>query len=98
MGNPPSSSEANDNMTSLAHEPVAPPGDQVDLETPAISLCPLVAEVLAELRQTEAELVRMSGSGATCFALFRSRDVMRKAAEKLAFRRPDWWQMQGSLR
>ncbi len=69
-----------------------------DLEAPAISLCPPVAEVLAELRQTEAELVRMSGSGATCFALFRSHDVMRKAAEKLAFRRPDWWQMQGSLR
>lgn len=38
MTNPPSSDEANDNMTSLAHEPVAPPGDQVDLETPAISI------------------------------------------------------------
>jgi len=40
-----------------------------DLESPAISLCPEVAEVLAALRQTDATFVRMSGSGATCFAL-----------------------------
>ena len=38
MGNPPSRHEANDNMTSLAHDPVAPPNDQVDLETPAITI------------------------------------------------------------
>lgn len=69
-----------------------------DLETPAIALCPEIAAVLAELRDSEAELVRMSGSGATCFALFRSHDVMRKAADKLALRQPAWWQMQGKLR
>jgi 4-diphosphocytidyl-2-C-methyl-D-erythritol kinase len=69
-----------------------------DLETAAISLCPPVAEVLEELRGSEANLVRMSGSGATCFALFRRHDVMRKAAETLALRRPEWWMMQGNLR
>ena len=69
-----------------------------DLEAPAIALCPPVAEVLAELRATPAELVRMSGSGATCFALYRSHDVMRKAAEELALRRPGWWQLTGSLK
>jgi 4-diphosphocytidyl-2-C-methyl-D-erythritol kinase len=69
-----------------------------DLEAAAISLCPQVAEVLEELRDTEADLVRMSGSGATCFGLFRSHDVMRKAAETLAFRRPGWWQLAGQLR
>jgi 4-diphosphocytidyl-2-C-methyl-D-erythritol kinase len=69
-----------------------------DLEAPAISLCPQVAGVLAELRDTPAELVRMSGSGATCFALYRSHDVMREAAEKLALRQPEWWRMQGKLR
>jgi predicted N-formylglutamate amidohydrolase len=36
----------------------------------------------------------MSGSGATCFALYRRHDVMRKAAERLAFAHSDWWQMQ----
>jgi 4-diphosphocytidyl-2-C-methyl-D-erythritol kinase len=69
-----------------------------DLEAAAISLCPPVAEVLAALRETEAELVRMSGSGATCFGLFRRHDVMRKAAEELALEHPGWWQMQGNLR
>lgn len=69
-----------------------------DLEAAAISLCPEVAEVLAELRKTDADLVRMSGSGATCFALFRRHDVMREAAEKLALRHPGWWQMTGKLR
>lgn len=69
-----------------------------DLETPAISLCPPIAEVLRELGETPAELVRMSGSGATCFALFRRHDVMREAAEKLALRRPEWWQLSGNLR
>src|SRR5690606_21573153 len=59
-----------------------------DLEAPAISLCPVIAEVLAELRESGADLVRMSGSGATCFALFRRHDVMRKAAENLASRHP----------
>jgi 4-diphosphocytidyl-2-C-methyl-D-erythritol kinase len=69
-----------------------------DLEAPAISLCPAIADVFAELREVDAELVRMSGSGATCFAQFRSHDVMRKAAEKLALRRPAWWQLAGTLR
>jgi 4-diphosphocytidyl-2-C-methyl-D-erythritol kinase len=69
-----------------------------DLERPAISLCPEVAKVLAALRQTDATLVRMSGSGATCFALYRSTDVMRGAAEALASEHPGWWQMQGNLK
>jgi 4-diphosphocytidyl-2-C-methyl-D-erythritol kinase len=69
-----------------------------DLEAPANGLCPSIAEVLAELRDGPADLVRMSGSGATCFALFCSHDVMRKAAESLASRRPGWWQLRGSLK
>jgi 4-diphosphocytidyl-2-C-methyl-D-erythritol kinase len=69
-----------------------------DLEAPAILLCPPVGEVLAVLRQTDADLVRMSGSGATCFALFSDPDVMRKTAEELASTHPAWWQLQGKLR
>ena len=69
-----------------------------DLEAPAVSLCPAIAEVLAALRETGADLVRMSGSGATCFALYRGDDAMREAAEKLASGQPGWWQMQGKLR
>ena len=69
-----------------------------DLERPAINLCPPIAEVLEVLGGTDAFLSRMSGSGATCFALYRSPDVMREAAEKLAFDHPNWWRMQGQLR
>ncbi len=69
-----------------------------DLEWPAISLCPQIADVLAALSETESILARMSGSGATCFALYRSHDVMRDAAERLASSHPGWWQMQGALR
>ena len=69
-----------------------------DLEKPAMTLCPAIAEVLAELRETGADLVRMSGSGATCFALFRRHDVMHKALEMLIFRRREWWIMSGALR
>lgn len=69
-----------------------------DLEAAAISLCPAIADVLAALQETGADLVRMSGSGATCFGVYRSHDVMREAAEKLASEHPGWWQMQGNLR
>lgn len=69
-----------------------------DLEAPAIALCPPIAEVLAALRETAPFLARMSGSGATCFALYASSEEMRSAAEKLAAQRPEWWQMAGKLR
>ena len=69
-----------------------------DLEAPAIALCPPVGDVLASLRATGAELVRMSGSGATCFALDRRSGVIEEAAERIAREHPEWWQMTGKLR
>jgi 4-diphosphocytidyl-2-C-methyl-D-erythritol kinase len=69
-----------------------------DLEAAAISLCPVIAEVLVELRESGADLVRMTGSGATCFGLFRRHDVISNAMETLQSRRPAWWQLAGNLR
>jgi 4-diphosphocytidyl-2-C-methyl-D-erythritol kinase len=69
-----------------------------DLEAPAIALCPAIADVLAALNETEAFLVRMSGSGATCFALFRDPDMLREASARLEHDHPDWWQLTGRLR
>lgn len=69
-----------------------------DLEAPAIHLCPAIAEVLAALRGTAPWLARMSGSGATCFALYESHDVMRQARDRLAAAHPGWWFLGGSLR
>ncbi|EJL32141.1 4-(cytidine 5'-diphospho)-2-C-methyl-D-erythritol kinase [Novosphingobium sp. AP12] len=69
-----------------------------DLEAPAIAICPVIAQVLAALRATDPFLARMSGSGATCFALYETEAQLHAAAEKLAKARPEWWQMTGKLR
>ncbi|WP_305096218.1 4-(cytidine 5'-diphospho)-2-C-methyl-D-erythritol kinase [Croceibacterium aestuarii] len=69
-----------------------------DLEAPAISLCPEISGVLDVLRETEAVLVRMSGSGATCFALYRDADTRSEAAARTARDCPNWWQLSGRLR
>jgi len=69
-----------------------------DLEPPALALCPAIGEVLSALRETDAWLVRMSGSGATCFALFDSATSLAMAAAQISRARPDWWQMTGPLR
>ncbi len=69
-----------------------------DLAVPAISICPEIGEVLAMLAQTDAELVRMSGSGATCFALFASSDARHAAQARISKACPEWWTMASSLR
>ena len=69
-----------------------------DLEAPAIALCPVIAEVLAALGDTSPWLARMSGSGATCFALYDSEQARDAAAEQVQTKRPGWWQMSGWLR
>lgn len=69
-----------------------------DLEAPAIALCPVIAEVLTALRGTGPWLTRMSGSGATCFALFDTADLRDAAALELTTVHPGWWQLSGRLR
>jgi 4-diphosphocytidyl-2-C-methyl-D-erythritol kinase len=63
-----------------------------DLEAPAISLQPVIAEALAALRGLAGcSLARMSGSGATCFGLFSSADETIAAEKALSAERPGWW-------
>jgi 4-diphosphocytidyl-2-C-methyl-D-erythritol kinase len=68
-----------------------------DLEFPAIGLCPIIADVLAALRTQAPLLARMSGSGATCFALYGDAAQRDDAARTLAATQPGWWQMTGAL-
>lgn len=69
-----------------------------DLEPAAIALCPLIAEMLSALRETAPLLARMSGSGATCFALY-ANDAARDAADAaIATRAPGWWRLRSRLR
>lgn len=69
-----------------------------DLQRPAIAQCPAVADVLTELGGLRPWLARMSGSGATCFALFDAPAERDAAVRHLKDRRPGWWQMAGALR
>lgn len=69
-----------------------------DLEESAISLCSPIADVLAALHDTQPQLARMSGSGATCFALYNSEADRDAAAGTVASTHPDWWHMTGKLR
>ncbi len=67
-------------------------GARNDLETPALSVAPVIGDVLSSLRGLDgAGLVRMSGSGATCFALFADEADARAGAKALREARPDWW-------
>ena len=61
-----------------------------DLEMPAIDAFPVIGEVLDELRDMEGcRLARMSGSGATCFAIVEEDHL--GLASDLQARHPDWW-------
>ncbi|MEZ5952804.1 MAG: 4-(cytidine 5'-diphospho)-2-C-methyl-D-erythritol kinase [Hyphomonas sp.] len=63
-----------------------------DLEAPAVGLVPEIQGVLDELRRLEgARLVRMSGSGATCFVLFESGNAAKAAEAEVHRRHPGWW-------
>ena len=67
-------------------------GCRNDLEPPALALEPRIGEALDALRaQPESLLTRMSGSGATCFALTASRAGAESLAARLAAAHPLWW-------
>lgn len=70
-----------------------------DLEAPARRLLPVIGDVLDLLAgQPGTLLVRMSGSGATCFALFEN-DAGRDAADRaIAAAAPAWWRLATRLR
>lgn len=74
-------------------------GGRNDLEAAAIALCPVVRDVLAMLHKTDPLLARMSGSGASCFALYESYDEAAMHERKLR-QHPHrgWWTMLGRLR
>jgi 4-diphosphocytidyl-2-C-methyl-D-erythritol kinase len=69
-----------------------------DLEAPALRIQPVIDEVLSALRNAKgAKLARMSGSGATCFAIFADDADALAAAEKIRRDHPVWWVHAGTL-
>ena len=63
-----------------------------DLEAPAREIAPVIGDVVAALAaQPGVILARMSGSGATCFALFDSDVALADAARAIGSAHPGWW-------
>ncbi len=69
-----------------------------DLRPPAVALCPSIARVLIRLKLTGAWKAEMSGSGATCFALYESVEDRDLAADLMREFEHEWWQLSGRLR
>jgi 4-diphosphocytidyl-2-C-methyl-D-erythritol kinase len=69
-----------------------------DLEAPAMRLQPVIGDVIAALSATNgAWLARMSGSGATCFAIYENTADAGRAANDLRRDHPEWWVHAGTL-
>jgi 4-diphosphocytidyl-2-C-methyl-D-erythritol kinase len=69
-----------------------------DLEKPAIRIQPVIGDVLSALGEADgARLTRMSGSGATCFAIFNDDADAQRAAQAIQLAHPLWWVHAGAL-
>jgi 4-diphosphocytidyl-2-C-methyl-D-erythritol kinase len=62
-----------------------------DLTDAALSLAPGIADVLKALDRQGALVSRMSGSGATCFGIFRDMTSAREAAASIQAQQPGWF-------
>jgi 4-diphosphocytidyl-2-C-methyl-D-erythritol kinase len=63
-----------------------------DLEDAACSIAPVIVDVLAVLSAAKgSRLARMSGSGATCFALFENCRQAARAVRAIRRDHPGWW-------
>lgn len=68
-----------------------------DLEAPARRLAPVIDDVLMLLGDGAPILARMSGSGATCFALYASDGDRAAAATRIRTAQPGWWCLETRL-
>jgi 4-diphosphocytidyl-2-C-methyl-D-erythritol kinase len=69
-----------------------------DLEKPAMRIQPVIGEVLSALGEAfGTRLARMSGSGATCFAIFNEATEAQRAAQAIQLEHPLWWVHAGVL-
>lgn len=62
-----------------------------DLEAPARAIQPVIGEVIAVLENSGALFARMSGSGATCFGIFKDKAAAEDGKALIGINHPDWW-------
>lgn len=69
-----------------------------DLEAPAIAIAPVIGELIDWLKRRHGVvLARMSGSGATCFALFDRAEDRDRAADEAARQWPGAWRLASRI-
>ena len=73
------------------------PVQRNDLQKLAIAQVASIEDVLQRLKSFEPLAARMSGSGATCFALFESADIARACRDFIATIQPAWWVHVGAI-
>ncbi len=63
-----------------------------DLQTVAVDKWPEINQVLDTIKETQDVLLsRMSGSGSTCFGLYRTQEIAKRAAKYINKKRNKWW-------
>ena len=62
-----------------------------DLLAPALKLAPRIGDKLDLLRASGSLYAQMSGSGATCYAIFEDMAAAEQAAAQLSAAKPDWF-------
>lgn len=68
------------------------------LEPPARRLLPAISRIIDALGALpDCRLARMSGSGATCFALFDNWDTAARNADRISTAHPEWWVAPGRI-
>ena len=69
-----------------------------DLQLSALAAEPMIASVLEQLQKHNPLVSRMSGSGATCFAMFESSEAAKACEQDIQQTHSDWWTATGPLR
>ena len=69
-----------------------------DLQAAAMRLCPEIQVILETLKIFSPQLTRMSGSGATCFAVFASNQECETARSYISTEFPGYWTMSGTIK
>lgn len=68
-----------------------------DTTKAAIELAPVVAEVLEEMQNNQAQIAKMSGTGSTCFAIFDNLQQLQVAKDAISQKFPNFWIKQTKI-
>ncbi len=70
-----------------------------DLEKTAQKICPEIKEVLTALAAFDSCIAaRLSGSGPTCFGIFKSRQIAAEVGDSIKRLHPSWWIQESELK